>query len=130
MLSRISRTSSWFKILFTAVYFILFAVQLHLKYSIALSRNLALDVDAMAAASYHPPAYEHKQQLRKEFVGDKLNVKVSKRYQHKTCYECLFVAFNEIIPPPVITQRIALTTTGRSHAAPILYLHRGPPATC
>jgi hypothetical protein len=130
MLIRLSRASGWFKILFIAVYVILFAVQLHLKYSVATTCRIAIDLDAMSAAPYHPPFYSQSNQFRQEFVGDKMNIKVSKRYQHKTGYEFLDVSFTAAIKTTLTTPDITLIAPGPVKVAPILYQHRGPPATC
>jgi hypothetical protein len=127
MVNRIARHTWPNSILFLAVYVALFAVQLHFKYSVYHPNNSGLDIDA-SAVRYTSGKCSVDRSIETNYKSNKLNIKVSKRYQHKTIYEVPLI----IVPAVRIFTRAATPFTFSSarlcHQDQPGNPHRGPPA--
>lgn len=127
MLCRIARNTWPVRILFFAVYAILFAVQLCLKYGAFPVNQPGVDVDVSVIRYSANPA-DAKQKLEKQLVQKNSNIKVSKRYLHKGIYTTpvIFSLVNKTFP--VITSLVLLAEPARCQFYQLQHLLRGPPA--
>jgi hypothetical protein len=127
MLNSIARHTWPIRILFFAVYAVLFSVQVHFKYSKYHLRNTGIDIDATTIhiAKANVSSYN---KIDINFKSNKLNIKVSKRYHHKDIYEVPGIGLPDLrvfagkpVPFTFVSVRLC-------HPSLISSLHRGPPA--
>lgn len=127
MLCRIARNTWPIRILFLAVYAILFAVQLYLKYNASLVNNPG-DTD-ISVIHYTKALADKDKKLDKQLVKNS-NIKVSKRYLHKSIYTTPVI-------PSLVNKIFAVTTSPVIITEPAIrqfcltqHLLRGPPSAC
>jgi hypothetical protein len=127
MLNRIARHTWLNCILFLIVYMVLFAVQVHFKYSIYHKNNSGLDLDATVINSSKGKCTVDRK-IDINYKSNKLNVKVSKRYQHRTIYEFPLVTMPALNVFAGVTPAFVFSSARLCHSTLISSQHRGPPA--
>ena len=127
MLNRIARHTWLNGALFMTVYMILFAVQVHFKYSIYRRNNSGIDLDATAIRfDYNKCSVDRKVDIN--YKSNKLNIKVSKRYQHRTIYEFPLVTIPALNVFSGAAPDFVFSSARLCHSTFISSQHRGPPA--
>lgn len=127
MLNRIARHTWLNCVLFLTAYTILFAVQVHFKYSIYHKNNAGLDLDA-SAVRYSSGKWSADRKIDINYKSNKLNIKVSKRYQHKTIYEIPLITIPELRVFTGQETLLTISSVRLCHSTLISSHHRGPPA--
>lgn len=126
MLCRIARNTWPIRLLFLAVYAILFSVQLCLKYNAFPVNNAGVD-GKISAARYIASRPDADQKLDKQLVQKNSNIKVSKRYLHKGIYTSPVIISLVITTFPVTTSPVPVTEPACGQFHQLQYLLRGPP---
>jgi hypothetical protein len=129
MLNRIARNTLPIRILFLAVYAILFSVQLHLKYDFLAIRHFHAKKEKVVVLNAETTSAKHRN-IEQHFIKKEPNIKVSKRFLHKSIYEIpateslITKAFPQIRPTAIFSvSRLCQLSMVRS-------LLRGPPTAC
>ena len=127
MLNSIARHTWPMRVLFFAVYIVLFCVQVHFKYSKYHRGNTGIDVDTTAIRFVKASVASYNK-FEINFKSNKLNIKVSKRYHPQDIYEvpAVEIPVNRVFagkPMP-----FTFTSVRLCHPALISSLQRGPPA--
>lgn len=126
MLCRIARNTWPIRILFLAVYAILFSVQLCLKYNAFPVNSQYTNVEiSVARYTASQPAAEQK--LDKQLVQKNSNIKVSKRYLHKGIYTSPAIFSLVTTTFPVTTSPVLITEAACGQFYQLQHLLRGPP---
>jgi len=124
MLNRIARHTLPVCILFLTVYTALFSLQLHFKY-----KSLATpDKDVRTSTIRYADRASAGRKVDLNYKSFKYNVKISKRYQHKTAYEFPLVVIPEIRVFAGRHIHSACSSTSLCHLPLLSSPHRGPPA--
>lgn len=126
MLNRIARHTWLNCVLFLTVYMILFAVQVHFKYSIYHRNNSGIDLDA-TAVRFSSTRCSVDRKIDINYKSNKLNIKVSKRYQHKTTYEVPLITVPTLRVFAGVVTSFIFSSARLSCAMQNSSQHRGPP---